>query len=197
MFKVKRPTAGDVETQVAAARLAAVTGPGFLTLPAGVNNRRYPVGLAHDHSRSLLGAGWPVFDAAKQAFRRWTTFDLGWVRVANPDASITIGQVVAVEARTMGLWTLNLSRIVGILEDEWQFGFIYSTTKMHVEQGEERFQVEMDTNSGNVWYEIEALSRPRNALARLGYPVTRAFQHRFARDSHRRMKQSAASPRDE
>jgi uncharacterized protein (UPF0548 family) len=59
---------------------------------------------------------------------------------------------------------------------------------MHVEQGEERFLLRFDTVTEEVWYELEALSRPRNWMAKVGYPVTRAFQHRFARDSHRRMQ---------
>jgi uncharacterized protein (UPF0548 family) len=34
-----------------------------------------------------------------------------------------------------------------------------------------------------VWYDIRAFSRPRHVLARLGYPLTRRTQKRFARDS--------------
>jgi uncharacterized protein (UPF0548 family) len=70
------------------------------------------------------------------------------------------------------------------------FGFIYVTTQMHFEQGEERFLLEFDAASGDVWYELEAVSRPRDPFARLGFPVTRAFQHKFARDSHRRMREA-------
>jgi uncharacterized protein (UPF0548 family) len=68
---------------------------------------------------------------------------------------------------------------------------------MHVEQGEERFLLDFDPNTGDLHYELEAVSRPRNLFAWMGYPVTRAFQHRFARDSHRRMRRDAScnSPR--
>jgi len=90
----------------------------------------------------------------------------------------------------MGLWTLNLSRITQTIDTETHFGFVYSTTQMHVEQGDERFLVERDPATGDVWYELEAVSRPRHPLARLAYPVTRAFQRRFARDSHRRMRKA-------
>jgi len=38
-----------------------------------------------------------------------------------------------------------------------------------------------------VIYRLEAVSRPRAFLARLGFPITRSFQHRFVRDTHRRM----------
>ncbi len=137
---------------------------------------------------SCLGVGDAVFSAARNAFAAWAPFDLGWARVANPQAAIKVGEIVAVEVRSLGLWSLNLSRIVEVWDRPDKYGFVYSTTPMHVEQGEERFLLRFDPSTGEVWYELEALSRPRNLLARIGYPVTRAFQHRFARDSHRRMQ---------
>ena len=128
------------------------------------------------------------FNAAKQAFADWKMFDLGWVRIANPEARIAIGEIVAVEAYTLGLWTLNFSRIVGVIDFPVKFGFIYTTTKSHVELGEERFLIEMDSNTGEVFYDIEAVSRPAHWAARLGFPVTRVFQHKFAGASHRRLR---------
>jgi uncharacterized protein (UPF0548 family) len=123
-------------------------------------------------------------------------FDLGWVRVANPGAEIAVGQAVAVEVRSVGLWSVNVSKIVAVLDTGNHFGFIYATTSMHVEQGEERFLLEFERAPGDVSYDLEAVSRPRSLLARMGFPVTRHFQHRFARDSHRRMREVAtAQPR--
>jgi uncharacterized protein (UPF0548 family) len=130
-----------------------------------------------------------AFELTKRAFADWKMFDLGWVRVANPNTKIAIGEMVAVEARALGLWTLNISRIVEIIDLPVMFGFIYSTTPSHVELGEERFLIEMDTATEEVWYDLEAVSRPAHLLARLGLPVTRAFQHKFARDSHRRLRE--------
>ena len=115
-------------------------------------------------------------------------FNLGWVRVANHEAPIAFGQIVAVEVHALGLWSLNLSRIAEVVDTPTQFGFIYITTALHVEEGEERFLLDFDPATGNVWYQLEAISRPRNPLARLGYPVTRAFQHKFARDSRQKMQ---------
>lgn len=120
-------------------------------------------------------------------------FDLGWVRVANSQVMIASGQIVAVEAHTLGLWTLNLSRITEVVDEPSHFGFVYATTEMHVEQGEERFLIELAPETGEVFYELEAVSRPRNWLARLGLPATRNFQHRFARDSHLRMAEEAVA----
>lgn len=117
-------------------------------------------------------------------------FGLGWVRIANPQALIVAGQIVAVEAHTLGLWSPNLSRIVDVTDTESRFGFLYATTEVHIEQGEERFLIEFDQETGQVYYELEAISFPRSSLARLGFPVTRAFQHKFARDSHFRMRET-------
>ena len=117
-------------------------------------------------------------------------FDLGWVRVVNANAPIAVGQVVAVEVRSLRLWSVNLSQILETVNTERQFGFLYSTTVQHVELGEETFQLRFDPATGDVNYELEAMSRPRQILAKLGYPITRSFQRRFARDSHRRMSQA-------
>lgn len=105
---------------------------------------------------------------------------------------MTLGEMIAVEAKTLGLWSLNLSAIVETTDAEDRFGFIYATSEMHVEDGEERFLLRFDQATGGVWYELEAVSRPRNTFARAGYPIARHFQHRFARDSQRRMLKAVA-----
>ena len=149
-----------------------------------------PGRFAHDQSQSILGFGDEVFSSAKRAFMNWKMFDLGWVRVVNAAAPIKCGQIIAVEVRALGFWSVNLSRILETVDSETQFGFLYSTTNQHVEQGEETFILRRNPKTAEVSYELEAVSRPRHFLARLGFPVTRFFQHRFARDSHRRMREA-------
>jgi uncharacterized protein (UPF0548 family) len=188
VFSLARPTAAAIEECVVAARLLPDDGPGFLRLPGGHATAGLARGFALDRSRTRIGQGEVAFAAAKRAFERWAMFDLGWVRVANSAAAIAPREIVPVEAHTLGLWTLNLSRITDVVNAGDLFGFIYSTTAMHVEQGEEPFLLEFDEATDDVWYELEAVSRPRSSLARLGFPVTRSFQHRFARDSHQRMR---------
>jgi uncharacterized protein (UPF0548 family) len=156
----------------------------------GVHATADPDTFAHDRSRSSLGFSDDVFAAAKRAFVNWRMFDLGWVRVVNAAAPIECGQIIAVEVRTFGFWTVNLSRILETVDSETQFGFLYSTTNRHVEQGEETFILRRNPETAEVTYELEAVSRPRHFLARLGFPIARSFQHRFARDSHRRMREA-------
>lgn len=140
-----------------------------------------------DHNRVRLGTGEEAFRIAIAAMRQWKMFDLGWVRIAWPGSPIREGTVVAVVARTAGFWSLNAARIVYTLDETegpiHRFGFAYGTLSDHAESGEERFSIEYHRFDGGVWYDLYAFSRPRLWLARLGYPLTRAFQKRFARDS--------------
>lgn len=152
-----------------------------------------PFGFVHDHSRSCIGNGEPAFETAKQAFQKWAMFNHGWTRVANPTATIQIGQIIAMEAHTLGLWTLNMSRIMETVNTATRFGFLYATTPMHVERGSERFLLEFDPITGDVHYVLEAISRPRHVLACLGWPLSRHFQHQFVRASHKRMKKEASA----
>ena len=64
-----------------------------------------------------------------------------------------------------------------------RYGFANGTLPEHAESGEERFTVEWHEKDDAVWYDILAFSRPRHFLARLGYPLARRLQERFARDS--------------
>jgi uncharacterized protein (UPF0548 family) len=194
MFTFHRLDASAIEQRIAAARTMGSSAPSLLTLREPLDRTALlPWGFAHDFRRSRIGHGANVFARARLAFERWAMFDLGWVRVANPQARITTGQIVAVEAQTLGLWTLNLSRILDEVDEPGRFGFLYATTEMHVEQGEERFLIQIEPMTGEVFYELEAVSRPQTTLAWLGLPVTRSFQHRFRRASDRRMAEEAVA----
>jgi uncharacterized protein (UPF0548 family) len=192
VFSVRRPTAEEIETRIASVAHRPQSDIQYLRLEDGRVATRVPFLFAHDLSASVIGQGEASFEAARRAFERWTMFDLGWVRVANPEAQIAVGQLVAVEAKTLMLWTLNVSRILEVIETPRRFGFLYSPTELHVEEGEERFLLEFDPASQAVTYRVEAVSRPRSSLARLGLPITRMFQHRFARDTHCKMRQTVA-----
>jgi uncharacterized protein (UPF0548 family) len=191
VFSLAKPTAAAIELKIAAANHLLPASPGFLTASGGLKVQQLPVFFAHDFSESVVGQGQTVFSRARRAFEHWEMFDLGWVRIVNVTAAIAVGQIVGVEAYTLGLWSLNLTRILEVVDTRYSFGFLYATTELHVENGEERFMLEFDPVSSQVRYILEAVSRPRNALAQLGLPITRAFQRRFAQDSHRRMREAA------
>lgn len=144
-----------------------------------------------DHNRAPLGAGAADFARAVQALRAWRMFDFGWCRVYPPEAPAAVGTTVAVVARHFGFWSANASRVVYALDEEHdgvrRVGFAYGTLPGHGARGEERFLVEWRRSDDRVWYDLYAFSRPGHPLARLGRPLARALQRRFARDSKRAM----------
>ena len=91
---------------------------------------------------------------------------------------------MAVLVRHLGFWSLNGCRVVYKFGDgdASQFGFAYGTLMNHAEMGEEIFEVSM-AESEDVTYQIRAVSKPRAALTRIGYPYARISQSRFRRDS--------------
>jgi uncharacterized protein (UPF0548 family) len=188
VFRLIRTSEEDKRTLQATARIAPVSSRDLLSLNDGLPSSKLLIGYAHDRSQSELGQGREIFEAARDAFLSWQQFDLGWARVLDPGAAIAAGQLVGVEVHTIGLWSVVFNRIVDTVDSPNRFGFLYSTTAQHIEQGQERFVIEFDPETEAVSYLIEAVSRPRHLLARLGYPFTRAMQHRFARNSHARLR---------
>ena len=127
-----------------------------------------------------------VFTKAKLALGRWDQFRLGWMEAWPPETPIHTGEVVAVITHEIGLWWLNACRIVYVVDELGpirRFGFAYGTLPNHAGTGEERFLVEWDRASGEVWYDILAFSRPHQLLPRLGYPYMRRVQKRFGKES--------------
>lgn len=120
-------------------------------------------------------------------------FRLGWLELHPPGQPITPRATVAVVVNHFAFWSfwsLNACRIVYLIDQDngtRRFGFAYGTLAEHAERGEERFTIEWEHKDDSVWYDILAFSRPRHTLARIGYPLARALQKRFARDSQRAM----------
>ena len=151
---------------------ASRSGP----LPPGYNIDRY---------RVRLGCGRAALEKARHAFESWAMFDLGWVSVFPRDVKIQPGNLVAVVVSHFGFWSVNISRIV-FVEDSHCFA--YGTLHEHAERGEEKFTLALDPSDDSVWYDVLAFSKPRHPLAKIGYPLSRALQKRFARDSMAAMR---------
>jgi uncharacterized protein (UPF0548 family) len=188
MFSLTKPRQEEINSLIHKASSLPLMQTEFLDLESGLKGGRAPSGYAHDRSRTQIGHGRPAFHAAVRAFDLWNEFDLGWAHVANTGAPIAPGEIVAVVAHTLVLWSVNLSQIVQVTRNSDCLAFLYKTTREHVEEGEERFVLTLAADGG-VWYELEAVSRPRHMIAQLGVPFARAFQHKFGRDSHRRMRE--------
>jgi uncharacterized protein (UPF0548 family) len=145
-----------------------------------------PAGYEVDRTRALLGHGGSAFLAAQAALRQWRHFDLHWVEAWPADTPLLPGEVVSIAVHVFGTTWLNAARIVYVVDEAGplrRFGYAYGTLPGHAERGEERFLVEWNRETGEVWYDILAFSRPRHPLSWLGYPLVRWLQKCFARDS--------------
>jgi uncharacterized protein (UPF0548 family) len=202
VFRLTRPEAtalgellksesGDPEPRATSS--APNTHPGFSYSEVGATRGSPPLGYNVDHNRVLLGHGREAFEMAISAIDSWKMFHLGWVEVFPPNPPIEVGQAVAVVVSHLGFWSVNVARIVYTIHEHGEverYGFAYGTLLGHAEQGEERFTVEYHSRTEEVWYDLFAFSKPRHILARLGYPISRSLQKRFARDSLNAMKQA-------
>ena len=145
----------------------------------GATRGEIPKGYNVDRYSASLGYGDDVFESAKKAIRAWVPFQISWIRVF-PQSAPKPGVMVAVVVRLVWVWWTNVSRVIYSVDEHDSFGFAYGTTPFHAETGEELFLVERSGESAEVTYRILAFSKPRHPLARLGYPLSRAAQRRFA-----------------
>lgn len=141
-----------------------------------------------DHNCCELGTGLEIFRAAKEAMDNWEMFNIGWVELCEKRPPIIAGQTIALQIEHFGFYSLNATRIVYTIDEPNRYGFAYGTLTQHGEIGEERFTVDLDEQTNTVSYDILAMSRPSHILAKLGYPLTRYLQRRFAADSMQAMK---------
>jgi len=120
------------------------------------------------------------------------------VEVVPPD-SIQCDQIVGVLFRGLGIWSLNPARIIEVHDSTDKavqvFGFTYGTVAGHVERGEERFLLKWDRESDEVWYLLDAVSRPKHFLAWVAYPYARWQQARFRSESGQSMLKSVEALR--
>ena len=160
----------------------------------GRTRGQLPQGYQIDHHRVQLGVGRETFERARRAFVEWQMFQLNWLESCWPQQPLEEGVLVGTLARVFSLWAVNVCRVVYVVEESGdieKFGFAYGTLPGHVECGEERFTAEWHRDDDSVWYDILAFSKPGHILTRLGYPLVRRLQKRFAVDSMQAMVKSA------
>jgi len=162
----------------------------YNSIDAYKQDEKYYKNYCIDHFRQKIGEGEDVFRKAIQGFRSWRQFNMDWVQLYYPDTPLEAGRDVVVVARSFGVWTGSACRIVYVLHEgamdahPWKrFGFAYGTLEQHVESGEERFLLEWNTETKEVFYSIFSFSAQNLWFTKLGYPVARYFQKTFHRDS--------------
>jgi uncharacterized protein (UPF0548 family) len=158
----------------------------------GQTSGTLPPGFTADHYRGCLGFGSDTFEKATELLRHWQMLRLAWVEPAWPEATLQEGSMVGTLTHVMGIWSLNVCRIVYVIDEPARFGFAWGTLPDHTLCGEERFLVEHSSEDGSVWYDLLSFSRPGRIMTRLIYPFARHLQRRFALDSMEAMRRSVA-----
>lgn len=147
-----------------------------------------------DERSRAIGRGEETFRRARQALQSWSQFDLPWVRPIQRDVPIEVGAMFAFLSWQAGVWSTNICRVVDVYEREddthRHFSFAYGTVAPHVLRGEERFILDWDRQTDQVFFRIRKFSRPATWLIRLVTPLTRYMQSRFTADALARMQQA-------
>ena len=188
MFLISEPTDAAISDFLAKSAKSA-----FSYADVGATRGETPSGFNLDHNRVMIGRGPDDFEHAKDAIRSWKMFDFDWVKLVRNDTPIEEGRNVAMIVRHFGFYSMSSARIVYVIDEPCCFGFAYGTLAEHVEMGEERFSVEFDPETEEVWYDLLAFSRPNALVAKLGYPVSRYLQRSFVRDSKAAMLRAVNS----
>ncbi len=192
LFRLTQPSEAEIRRFISKQK-----NSGFSYPEVGASATAVPTGYNVDHHRVLLGMGKATWQRAVEAIRAWRMFSMPWVSLHPLSAPIQVGTDVAVSVHHFGFYSLNACRLVYIVDEDdamKRFGFAYGTLAEHAERGEERFTVEWNRDDDRVWYDIFAFSRPQKMLSRLGYPLSRLLQKRFAEGSELAMLKAVDGP---
>lgn len=150
-----------------------------------------PVNYPINYLRAELGMGAEVYTRAVEAMRSWQMYNLNWTTLFPSEIPIVEGETYVVLVRHLGFWSLNPCRIVYTFEEtesSRKTGFAVGTLPAHSEAGEERFTIEWNRETNQVFYEIFAFARAEAFLAQLGFPFVRLLQKQFAAESVQAMR---------
>lgn len=182
MLSLSRPSDGALQRVVQAQADAP-----FSYAPVGATRGELPADWSVDDRQRLLGQGEPVYRRAVEALRAWAQFELDWVWPLRTDVPLEAGQTFGFLARSVGVWSVNVCRIVYVVDEQdaqgARFGFAYGTVGAHSVRGEERFAVDWDRASDDVAFRIRKFSRPAGPLLTVLSPLTRRIQRRFTEDA--------------
>ncbi len=153
----------------------STTEPTYTDVGATVRGD-HPDGYRHDRWDIDLGADdGDRFERCGRAVLEWAAQRGAGIRVF-PEGAVTPDLTFALVLRLPIGFVVATARVVHVVDETERTGFAYGTLPAHPEEGEEIFLVRR--GDGRVRFEVEAFSRPRDPLARLGAPVTRWLQIR-------------------
>ncbi len=149
-----------------------------------------PPGYALHAYETELGRGDAVFEAACTELSRFGNYPPSFTRVVSNGSNLEAGLCFATLATHFGFASLHPCRVLEVFREEEarRFGFSLGTLPGHIGAGEERFSIQQDPRGGVVRYAVQAISKPGGWLGRLGAPVFRRFQRRFAQETQETMR---------
>lgn len=142
---------------------------------AGATAAQLPAGYRHIRREKAIGTGVDLFaDAATklmgwQVQRRAGVFIDASEPVASPGAIVIVGVGPLCAA----------CRVVYVVDEPLRRGFAYGTLEGHPETGEEFFGVRRDPETGIVYAEVTAFSRPGRWWSRALGPIASRVQERI------------------
>lgn len=156
-----------------------------------------PRGDRVDVTEATLGFGATAFERSRALLRAWTPFEQPWLDLLGAEGPPRAGKVVLLCAAHGAVVSLHACRVVYVQDEPRLYAFAYGTLPVHAARGEERFEVCLH-DDGRVTLRIVAFSRPSRLVFRLGWPVMRVMQRRFARGAvavmRRRLADEGAAP---
>jgi uncharacterized protein (UPF0548 family) len=166
MISFGRPSDADLDALVA--RTSGLE-------PTYAGSGDHATGYRRDEwSRMIKSA--TTWDEGKRALVGWRAHAGAGVRV-RPSYPPRLGGTVALAIAFGPASVLAPCRVVATTDASDEFGFTYATLPGHPEQGEETFLLRRGSD-GRVEFQVTAVSRPADILARLGGPVAKRVQRR-------------------
>jgi uncharacterized protein (UPF0548 family) len=176
VFLLRRPSCDDLARLVDAESAADLT---YREVGATAWTDARPAGYRDDRWTADLGSfSHDRFASAAAALAHWHVQRAAGLTIY-PGSPVQPGATFALAFRLAAVYVVAAGRIVYVTSKPERFGFGYGTLPSHPEEGEEAFHVVRQ--GSRLQLEIVAFSRPRDPLARLGGPLTRAVQLRVTR----------------
>lgn len=150
------------------------------------------LGYRETRYRTVLGVGPHVFAHAKHALEHRVMYPASLSALRPEDVPLTPGATLVVVLNLFGCQALNAIRVLAIDDRPDDYRLVVGTLPGHALRGREVFRIVREGE--RVVYELRAVSRPRHWLAKLGWPVTRWVQRRFAEESLEGMARALLPP---
>jgi uncharacterized protein (UPF0548 family) len=169
VFTITRPAPGRLDRFISEQSVLPLTyreqGASLAVMPDGYRQDRWTADLGPFSSGQL--------ERAAHALLSWQAQRGAGLTIV-PATPVRDGATFAIVIKLPVGFVTAAGRVVRVLDEPDRRGFAYGTLPGHPEQGEEAFVVAGEAE--RLVLTVQAFSRPRHPLARLGGPVTRALQ---------------------